>query len=61
VAKKIYLKFGKSAYIVPVMLDIASNSLNNGSGKTWNKANVGSCDDDYKVRAAEISSDSFHL
>ena len=45
VAKKIYHKFGKSAYVVPVIVNIVSNSQNSKvSSSNINKAGVNSCD-----------------
>ena len=54
-AKKIYLKFGRSTYIVPVAVDIASNCLYNDSRNTSNKANAGSRDGaDLRVAETEV-------
>jgi hypothetical protein len=53
VAQKIYHKFGKSAYIVPVMVNIVSNSLKSSN---INKAGIDSCHDnslDPKVAEGE--------
>ncbi|MGA6992092.1 MAG: DUF2334 domain-containing protein, partial [Nitrososphaeraceae archaeon] len=46
-AKKIYQKFGKSAYVVPVMINILGNNLYNNSNKYKNAD-----DNDCHVRAA---------
>lgn len=58
VAKKIYHKFGKSAYVVPVMVNIVSNSLNSKvSSSNINKAGVNGCDDnslDSQVDEGEV-------
>lgn len=58
VAKKIYHKFGKSAYVVPIMVNIVSNSQNSKvSSSNINKAGVNGCDDnslDSQVAEGEV-------
>ena len=53
VAKNIYHKFGKSAYIVPVVVHIVSNSLNNNMSNSRNKTGIDSWDNGYDVQEAE--------
>ena len=56
VAKKIYRKFGKSAYIVPVMVNIVRTSQNNNTSRNMNNSSIDRYDDDdddYTVQPAK--------
>jgi hypothetical protein len=54
VAKKIYREFGKSAFIVPVMVNIVETNQSNNTSKHMNNGSVDSYDDhDYTVQPAK--------
>jgi hypothetical protein len=53
VAKKIYRKFGKSAYIVPVIVDISGTSQNNNTSSKRNMGSISRCDEDYNFQGAD--------